>query len=78
MDDLASQERPAEPAAPEGDGVDRADGFLADATITRRLSSQELRELEDRARARLADPAYQRRLRKMDRIAESLIRDLEQ
>jgi len=45
-------------------------GDVSDAS--RRLSPEELRQLEERARARFADPAYRRRID----ATESMARDL--
>ena len=46
------------------------------AEESRRLSQDELRRLRERARARLSDPEYQRRLKNSDGFIESLIRKL--
>jgi hypothetical protein len=37
------------------------------------LSQEELRQLEERARARFADPDYVRRIRATDRLARTLL-----
>jgi ribosomal protein S12 methylthiotransferase accessory factor YcaO len=43
---------------------------------SRRLSQEELRQLRERAQARLTDPEYQRRLKSSDGVIESLIKKL--
>ena len=43
---------------------------------SRRLSQEELRQLRERARARLSDPDYQRRVKNSDGFIESLIKKL--
>ena len=76
MDEVKSQAGPGDVGrGREDERVDSAGGFLADAELTRRLSPEELGQLEARARARLTDPDYQRRLRRMDRLAESVLED---
>jgi hypothetical protein len=53
----------------DGDAPERA---------SRRLPQEELRALEDRARNRLSDPDFQRRLSATDRLARALIAERNQ
>ncbi len=52
--------------------------LLGGKGASRRLSDEERRQLEQRARERLTDPEYRRRLEESDRILDSLRREPEQ